>query len=172
MRSWLLVAALALPAAAQGFKSVERKDWVADWDKYVEKHATSDGKMRSYYQPAPTARREILTRELFEAEVAAGRRLANAGVLKIVTDLMKSPPLIMKRLQVVDLEIDDDQVRSLEISGDSALAFWTLSKIIVKPDGSKRSTSTLYLQGRNPGHAELRATLADGKIRLLMIDVP
>ena len=173
MKSWLLVAALAVPAAADSFKSVERKDWVADWNKYIEKHATNDGKLRAYYVPAPTARREILTRELFDEEVAAGRRqVVGLGVLKIVTDLLKAPPLKLKRLEVVDLDIDDEKVRALEISGESALAFWTTPHPIVKSDGTKSVGSTVYLQGRNPGHSELRVTLADGKTKLLMIDVP
>lgn len=173
MKSWFLVAALAFPAVADSFKSIERKDWVADWNKYVEKHAMSGGKMLHYFSPAPTARREILPRELFNEEVAAGRRQAvGAGVLKIVTDLLKSPPLSLKRLEVVDLDIDDQKVRSLEISGESVLAFWTTPHSNVKPDGTRSSSSTLYLQGRNPGHSELRVTLADGKTKLLMIDVP
>jgi hypothetical protein len=160
----LLLLFLSTASLAQKFVRVERKDWVADWSDWVMRSTvTSTGKVLRFLSPGPRAHREVLLREVYQEQLAAGMR-KTAAVVRAVkrASLLTAEPLKLRPLEVLELSVDDAAVRGLELEGDAALVFWTLPQ---------EGGSTLYIQGRKSGHSSLRVTTASG-IRLLPIDVP
>ena len=123
---------------------------------------TATGKLLRFLSPAPRARREVLLRNVFEEQVAAGMRKRGTSENRSAA-LLGQGPLKLSPLEVVELTVEDAAVRGLELEGDAVLAYWTV------PHGQ---TSTLFLQGRKSGHAVVRALLPGGGSRLFPIDVP
>jgi hypothetical protein len=161
-------AALALlfanAALAERFVRVERKDWVADWSDWVMRSTvTATGKVLRFLSPGPRARREILLRGDFEAQLAAGMRKLGARRAQATADVQAAGPMKLQPLQVSEFAVDDQAVRGVELDGDSVLAFWTLSH-----DGK----SVLYLQGRKQGRVNVRLSLAGGKTQQFPVEVP
>jgi hypothetical protein len=148
---------------AESFAPVERKDWVADWSVYVMRSTvTATGQVLRFLAPGPRARREIVLRGDFEAQLAAGmRKIANRATH--TADLLGQGPMKLLPLQVVEYLVDDQLVRGIELAGDSVMAFWSLAH-----DGK----STFYLQGRKPGRVTVRLSLKSGAVRLFSVDVP
>jgi hypothetical protein len=153
-------------AMADGFVRVDRKDWVADWDTWVMRSTvTATGKILRFLSPGPRARREILLRTDFEAQLAGGSRKVGGlqhGATRIA-DVLAAGPMKLLPLQVGEISVDEGRVRGVEVAGDSVLAFWTLPK---------EGKSTLYLQGRKTGRVTVRLSLGNGTTQQFFVDVP
>jgi hypothetical protein len=150
-------------ALAQKYAPVERKDWVATWSDWITRQTvTAEGKVMKFLDPGPRARREIVERKVFDEQVAAGLRRMIPTKTPKTPSLLTAQPVKLRSLDVLQFSVDDINVRSIELEGEAALAFWALRV---------GNNSILYVQGRKSGHSSLRITTASGT-RILSIDVP
>lgn len=173
----LLLAGCAHGGSAAPFVSLVRADWVLAWERYEQSARVVDGRPLQTYGPAQGARQLVISRAEHEALVASGMHPEALGLLGMI-----SPPRLTEVVgalrvglgEVVTLEIEDEAVAELQLSGTAVRAHWTVPHRKVVSVGGRHEehrSASLHLVGAAPGTATLRVRLATGEVRDLAVVV-
>ena len=145
----LLFALAVLSTSCAGFKAVERGEY--------RRVFAADVTNRT-----PDAPQDVITRNAYEEEVAAGTRRGWEAPPGYVAPLLsESPKIGLKVGDVVELRVDESTPVDLSVDGNAVDVYWNPE---VKRDAWKDGNdvtvheSTLWLRGKKPGAATLRWT--------------
>lgn len=145
----VLLAAAVVVSSCAGFKPIDRAEYRRVFVADVTKRS-------------PDAPQEIITRDAYEEEVAAGVRRGWEPPTGYVAPLLHETPTIgMKVGDVVELRVDEASPAELLLEGGVVEAYWNPT---VKRDEWKDGNdvtvreSTLWLRGKKPGKGTLRYT--------------
>lgn len=149
-RLTVVVSLVALSGCA-GFKAVDRGDW-----------------FRVYADPAsrgPTAKQELISRDKYEEEVAAGNRRSYEPLPGWVAPYLAQTDSVTVAVgEVVEYRIDEAKPADVQVNGAAAEIYLTdARKKDAWKDGSDVTLveSSLFIRGVRAGKATLRLSTHD-----------
>lgn len=150
-RRLTVVLSFAALSGCAGFKAVDRGDW-----------------FRVYADPAnrgPAAKQEVINRDKYEEEVAAGNRRSYEPMPGWVAPYLAQTDSVTVAVgEVVEYRIDETRPADVQLNGSAAEIYLTdVRKRDDWKDGSDvtRVESSLFVRGARPGKATLRLSTHD-----------
>jgi hypothetical protein len=142
----------------------------------VERSREVAGLTTRFIEPAPGARRVVLSPGELEAEIDGGTRQRRS--ILFGASIGHAPPALQPTGAPINLapdelrtfSIGEGLVQTIETSGDAAEAYWSVPHHVVSSQG-ERDEASFYLLGRRHGRTWLRVTWAQGAASVIAIDV-